>query len=114
MRYGGIFLLAFIIFHILHLTLGKIGFTPGEYQHLSVYKNVIAAFQHWPVTIFYFLAMGALFLHLDHGIWSMLQTLGFSNRKNQAALKTASRVIAFTVFAGFVSVPLAVVAGWLR
>jgi len=57
--------------------------------------------------------MGALCLHLSHGIWSMLQTLGWSTARNAAALKTLSGVIGVAVFLGFTSVPVAVLAGWL-
>ncbi|MBN9394616.1 MAG: succinate dehydrogenase cytochrome b subunit [Candidatus Melainabacteria bacterium] len=111
MRIGGLFLFGYIVFHVLHLTLGKVGYDPGEFHHLSVYQNVVNAFHHQPIAIFYIIAMGALFLHLDHGIWSMLQTLGFSNRKNQATLKGIGRLIAFLIFAGFISVPVAVMTG---
>jgi succinate dehydrogenase / fumarate reductase cytochrome b subunit len=58
--------------------------------------------------------MGALCLHLSHGIWSMLQTLGWNTARNETTLKIISRVIAVAVFAGFTSVPVAVMAGWLR
>ncbi len=114
MRWGGVLLLVFIIFHLLHLTAGKVGFDPGQFHHLEVYQNVVAAFHHLPVAIFYIVAMFALCLHLDHGIWSMLQTLGFSHRSNAKGLRAISRVIALVVFAGFVSVPVSVVAGWIR
>ena len=53
-------------------------------------------------------AMGALCLHLNHGIWSMLQTLGWNTARNQTTLKTVSRVIAIVVFLGFSSVPVSV------
>jgi succinate dehydrogenase / fumarate reductase cytochrome b subunit len=55
-----------------------------------------------------------LCLHLDHGIWSMLQTLGWSSTRNTRTLKIFSRVVAIVVFAGFVLVPVAVMAGRLR
>jgi succinate dehydrogenase / fumarate reductase cytochrome b subunit len=58
--------------------------------------------------------MGALCLHLSHGIWSMLQTLGWSTARNAATLKMVSHVIAIVVFVGFTSVPVAVIAGWLH
>ena len=114
MRWGGVLLAAFIIFHLLHLTGGVVGFEPGQFKHLAAYQNVVAAFAIWPIAIFYIMAMGALCLHLDHGIWSMLQTLGWSNARNQATLKILSRVIAIVVFVGFSSVPVAVMAGWLH
>jgi succinate dehydrogenase / fumarate reductase, cytochrome b subunit len=114
MRWGGVLLVAFVIFHLLHLTLGAVGFRPGQFRDLAVYQNVLAAFAVWPIAVFYIVAMGALCLHLYHGVWSMLQTLGWNTARNQTALKTLSRVIAIVVFVGFSSVPVAVMAGWLR
>ena len=114
MRWGGLILAVFVVFHLLHLTGGVVGFEPGQFKHLAVYQNVVAAFHVWPVTIFYILAMAALCLHLSHGIWSMLQTLGWSTARNAAGLKTLSRVIGIVVFLGFSSVPVAVLAGWVN
>jgi succinate dehydrogenase / fumarate reductase cytochrome b subunit len=114
MRWGGALLVAFIIFHLLHLTGGIVGFRPGQFKNLAVYQNVVAAFAVWPVAVFYIIAMGALCLHLSHGIWSMLQTLGWNTARNEAKLRALSRVIAIVVFAGFASVPVAVMAGWLH
>jgi len=114
MRWGGVVLAAFIIFHLFHMTGGLVGFEPGQFRHLAVYQNVLAAFAVWPVAIFYIVAMGALCLHLTHGIWSMLQTLGWSTARNEATLKIVSDVIGIAVFLGFSSVPVAVLAGWLH
>jgi succinate dehydrogenase / fumarate reductase cytochrome b subunit len=114
MRWGGVVLVTFIIFHLLHLTGGVVGFRPGQFRDLAVYQNVMAAFAVGPVTFFYVLAMGALCLHLDHGIWSMLQTLGWNSARNEITLKILSRLIAIVVFLGFSSVPVSVLAGWLH
>jgi succinate dehydrogenase / fumarate reductase, cytochrome b subunit len=114
MRWGGVLLVVFIIFHLLHLTAGAVGFHAGQFRHLAVYQNVMAAFAVWPVALFYIVAMGALCLHLDHGIWSMLQTLGWNTARNEKMLKTISRAIAIVVFLGFSSVPVSVLAGWLH
>ena len=114
MRWGGVLLLAFVVFHLLHLTGSVVGFGAGQFRHLAVYQNVVAAFAVWPVAVFYIVAMGALCLHLDHGIWSMLQTLGWNTARNEATLQIISRVIALVVFLGFTSVPVAVMVGWLR
>ena len=104
----------FIVYHLLHLTAGAVGFSPGEFHHLKVYHNVVAAFSVWYVSLFYIVAMAALCLHLDHGIWSMFQTLGWNNAEISPGLRVVSRVVAVVVFAGFISVPVAVLAGWLR
>ncbi len=114
MRWGGVLLLVFIVFHIFHMTLGAVGFQPGQFEHLSVYNNAVAAFSVWPISLFYIVAMGALCLHLDHGIWSALQTIGWSTAQNTRTLKAVARIIAIVVFAGFSSVPIAVLAGWVR
>jgi succinate dehydrogenase / fumarate reductase, cytochrome b subunit len=114
MRWGGVLLAVFIVFHILHFTVGAVGFRPGQYKDLAVYQNVVAGFSVWPIAIFYIVAMGALCLHLDHGIWSMLQTFGWNTGENQKALRGLSRVVAIIVFLGFISIPVAVMAGWLH
>jgi len=111
MRWGGLLLAIFIVFHIMHFTLGVVGFAPGQYQDLHAYENVVAGFSVWPVAVFYIIAMAALCLHLDHGIWSMLQTLGWSTSQNEGRLRAISRVIAILIFAGFISVPLGVMTG---
>ena len=114
MRWGGVLLAVFIVFHLFHFTGGMVGFQPGQFEHLMVYQNVVAGFQVVPISLFYILAMAALCLHLDHGIWSMLQTLGWVNLNNTKSIRAISRVVALIIFAGFVSVPIAVLAGWLR
>ena len=114
MRWGGVLLAIFIVFHLFHFTGGMVGFQPGQFEHLMVYQNVVAGFQVWPIALFYILAMVFLGLHLDHGIWSMLQTLGWVTVQNTHALRMTSRIIAVIIFLGFVSVPVSVLAGWLR
>jgi len=114
MRSGGVLLAVFIVFHLLHLTGGVVGFRPGQFEHLAVYQNVVAGFAVWPVALFYIVATGALCLHLYHGIWSMMQTLGWSTARNQGKQKIVARAIAILVFLGFSSVPVTVWAGWLH
>jgi len=114
MRWSGLLLIVFIIFHLLHLTRGVVGFKAGQFKHLAVYQNVLAAFSVWPISVFYIVAMAALCLHLSHGIWSMLQTLGWGTAQNEPTLRIVSRVLAVVVFLGFSSIPVAVMAGWLH
>src|SRR6266481_571466 len=114
MRWSGVILALFIVYHLLHLTAGVVSFQPGEFVHLAVYHNVVAGFSVWYVSLFYIVAMACLCLHLDHGIWSMLQTLGWNNARTTPALQALSRGVALVVFVGFISVPVAVLAGWLR
>ena len=89
MRWSGVILALFIVYHLLHLTAGAVGFRPGAFHDLSVYRNVVAGFSVWYVALFYIVAMACL--HLDHGIWSMLQTLGWNNARTTRALQVISR-----------------------
>jgi succinate dehydrogenase / fumarate reductase cytochrome b subunit len=114
MRWSGVILALFVVFHLLHLTAGQVGFSSGEFVHLSVYHNVVAAFSVWYVTLFYVVAMACLCLHLSHGIWSTFQTLGCNNARTTSGLRLLARCVALAVFVGFISVPVAVMAGWLR
>jgi len=116
MRWGGVILFLFIVYHILNLTLGVVGFGPNQYQHpegnvFSTYANVINAFQFWPSTLLYIVAMLALGLHLYHGFWSMFQTLGLNNFRTNTLLRIISAAVALVLTIGFVSVPIAVMFG---
>jgi succinate dehydrogenase / fumarate reductase cytochrome b subunit len=114
MRWSGVIVVLFVVYHLLHMTAGAVGFQPGEYHDLSVYSNVVAGFSVWYVALFYVVAMACLCLHLDHGIWSLLQTLGWNNARITSTLRALSRGVALVVFVGFISVPVSVLAGWLR
>lgn len=111
MRWSGPILLLFIVYHLLHFTVGSVHprFVGGD-----VYRNVIVGFSVWPVSVFYIVAMSALGLHLRHGAWSMLQTLGGSHPRWDRVRNAAATVFTVIVVLGFVSVPLAVLAGVLK
>ena len=114
MRWSGVILVLFIIYHLLHLTGGVVGFQPGQFRDLAVYSNVVAGFSVWYVSLFYIVAMACLCLHLDHGVWSLFQTLGWNNARRTSTLRALSLGLALAVFVGFTSVPVAVLAGWIR
>lgn len=124
MRWGGVALLLFIIFHILHFTLGVVGYAapgqPGAYMPedpnngYNTYANVVHGFQVVPVSLFYILAMVALALHLYHGSWSMFQTLGLNSTRYNRLWKYLATGIAAAVFLGNVSIPIAVMLGILK
>jgi len=59
-RWSGVILVLFIVYHLLHLTGGRVGFRAGEFQHLSVYHNVVTGFSVWYVALFYVVAMACL------------------------------------------------------
>ena len=115
MRWGGVLLAIFIVFHILHFTLGAVGFSPGQFKDLQVYENVVAGLSVSACRGLLHCGMGALCLHLDHGIWSMLQTLGWSSTRNARTLQILSRCCCcHRRVCGVHMVPISVMAGWLR
>ena len=118
MRWSGVLVAVFVVYHLMHLTVGWVGFNRGDFlpfeTYHDVYHNVVKGFSVWYVTVFYVLAMAALCLHLDHGVWSMFQSLGLNDARSSNVLRMMSRGVAILVFAGFVSVPVAVLAGWVR
>ena len=75
MRWGGVLLLVFIVLHIMHFT--SPGWKPdGGFVKSDVYANIVTSFRIWWVTLFYVVAMIALGLHLYHGIWSSVCSIG--------------------------------------
>ena len=111
MRWGGVIIGLFVVFHIMNLTTGTVhpGFVEGD-----VYHNFIAAFQNVPTSIVYMIAMIALGLHLRHGVWSMFQTLGVSHPRYIAMAKAAALLFAVIIVAGNLSFPIMVLAGVIR
>jgi succinate dehydrogenase / fumarate reductase cytochrome b subunit len=114
MRWGGFILALFVVYHIFHFTLGKVGYDPGQFQPLSVYRNVVNGFRVWYVSAFYVAAMTALGLHLYHGIWSTFQTLGVEDIKGSGFYRGLAGVVALSVTLGNISIPVAVLAGLVR
>jgi succinate dehydrogenase / fumarate reductase cytochrome b subunit len=113
MYWSGPIVLAFIIFHLLHLTAGYIH--PGAaYIEGDVYHNVVAGFQVWWVSVSYIVAISLLGLHLRHGLWSMFQTLGIHQPLHTAALKQAALVIALLIVLGYISIPISVLLGLVK
>ncbi|MGH9023096.1 MAG: succinate dehydrogenase cytochrome b subunit [Acidimicrobiia bacterium] len=109
MRWGGLTIALFVIYHILHLTTGT---AHPAFVHGKPYGNIVAGFQVWYVSAFYCLAMLALGAHLHHGIWSTFQTLGVRPAKERL-IRRAAMTTAAVVTLGFVSVPAAVMTGIL-
>ncbi len=111
MRWSGVFLLAFIIYHLLHFTTGDAhpDFIPGD-----VYHNVVSGFQVVPVSIVYILATLCLALHLFHGSWSMLQTLGLNHPRYNRLRNVICVGLAALVVVGNLSFPVAVLTGLVR
>ncbi len=113
MMWSGPIIAAFVIFHLLHLTLGTVH-PGGPFDEHNVYNNVVTGFQVWPVSLFYIIAMIMLCYHLYHGLWSMFQSLGFSHPVYTPWLQRFSKVVAILIAAGNISIPVAVLAGFIK
>jgi succinate dehydrogenase cytochrome b subunit len=108
MRWSGVVLLAFIVYHLLDLTFGVVN---PAFEDGRVYHNVVASFRSVPVSLFYIVAMLLLWSHLRHGVWSMLRTLGLSHPRYEQLAQRLAGVFATIVVAGNISFPLAVLFG---
>jgi succinate dehydrogenase / fumarate reductase cytochrome b subunit len=120
LRWGGAAIFLFIIYHLLHITFGV--FHPS-YQlatgahglsHPDAYHNVVTGFTNPLVVLFYLLALLALAMHLYHGVWSALQTLGINSPVTDRLFRGIAIASAVVLFVGFMVVPLSVMAGLVR
>lgn len=118
MRYSGFILLAFIIYHLLHFTAQVVN---PKYRDLldeagraDVYTMVITGFSNVWISGFYILSMFLLAMHLSHGIASMLQTVGLRNSGTRAMIGSISWLFAAVIFVGNISIPLAVLFGYVK
>ncbi len=111
MRWGGVYLLLFIPYHILHFTTGTLhpAFVRG-----AAYGNVVIGFQVMWVALFYLGAMAFLGLHLYHGAWAMFRTLGIARPSNDPLHRRLALAIAIIVPAGFSLLPLSVMLGFMH
>jgi succinate dehydrogenase / fumarate reductase cytochrome b subunit len=121
MVFGGLTVFFFIIYHLLHFTMRKTpGFdaegvlpvmTGGEYD---CYNMVINQFQNPVISGVYILGLFMLAMHLSHGFQSVVQTLGLTSRKWICVLETGSKALAWLIFLGYISIPVASLAGILK
>ena len=111
MIYGGVFILLFVIYHVLDLTLGTVN---PSFQEGNIYHNVQASFHVIPVVVLYVLAMIAVGLHLHHGIWSTFQTLGWTTSGSTRLIRNIAVVSALLLTVGNISIPIAVLTGIVK
>jgi succinate dehydrogenase / fumarate reductase, cytochrome b subunit len=107
MRWGGVIVLLFIIWHILDLTTGTVN-PDGD---ASPYDRLVASFSNPFSTAFYVLALILLGMHLRHGIWSATQTLGQSNKRRERTVNAFAIAFSTVLIAGFLLVPFSVLFG---
>ncbi len=112
MRWGGVAILLFIIWHLLNFTIVKINPSNGDTGGDNPYRLVVDTFDTPWMTVIYLIAMVALGLHLHHGTFSSLQTLGFTGSAvSRARARAAGWIIAIVIAGGFSLVPLSVLVG---
>jgi len=111
LRWGGVIILLFVIYHLLHLTWNTIH--PGG-AAAEPYDRVVNGFQIWWVVLAYTIAMIAVGFHLRHGMWSALTTLG-ANTSSLARqrLNVLAYAVAGVVTVGFLLPPYAILFGFV-
>ena len=110
-RWGGALLLVFVIYHLLHLTTGTVH---PAFSHVDAYGNVMIGFRVWWVALIYIVATIALGLHLYHGVWSSIRTLGLARPTYQPLKRRAALVIALGVTLAFIAIVSSVAIGMVR
>ncbi|MEU0992125.1 succinate dehydrogenase cytochrome b subunit [Streptomyces sp. NPDC005953] len=108
MRWGGVIVALFIVWHILDLTTLTVN---ENAQPGRPYENVVATFSTWYGNVIYITAMLAIGLHVRHGFWSAAQTLGVGSASRDRILKIVANGLALVLTAGFIAVPVAVMTG---
>ncbi len=118
MRWGGVTLLLFIVWHLVQFTVPKVNVNPdvqGPDVLHNPYQLVVASFQVWWVTAIYVLAMLALALHLSHGVYSACQTFGWTgNAAKRMRAKGVAHLVAALVVVGFLIPPLSIQFGLVK
>jgi succinate dehydrogenase / fumarate reductase cytochrome b subunit len=111
----GIIVAAFVIFHILHFTVGAVGseyhahnIDPDTAGRADVYTMVVTGFANPWISGFYILSVGLLSWHLSHGVSSMFQSLGLRNRRSAPLLDKVALGVSLVIFLGMSSVPAAI------
>jgi succinate dehydrogenase / fumarate reductase, cytochrome b subunit len=114
MYWSGPIILTFIIFHLLQFTAGYIHpetkFIPND-----VYHNLVTGFRVWWVSAWYVFAICLLGLHLRHGLWSMLQSIGLAHSlRKERAFKRVALGISILIVGGYISIPICILLGYLK
>jgi succinate dehydrogenase / fumarate reductase, cytochrome b subunit len=113
MRWGGVIIGLFVVYHLLHLTVGA-PVSPAPFVEGDVYRNVVGGFQVWWVSAIYIVANLALGLHLYHGLWSLFQSLGLSASRFNEWRRYFAIAFAVIITTGNVSIPVFVLIGVLQ
>ncbi len=113
MRWGGILIAGFIIFHILQFTVRVL--RTGFSNSAGPYEMFVESFSLWWVFALYAVLIFLICMHIRHGFWSAFQTLGLnSSLKSRSALALIAMAVAVILYVGFMLPPLAVLIGWVK
>lgn len=110
-RWGGVIIFAFVVFHLLQFTTMTIN-VGGTFD--SPYDRFVGAFQVWWLYLIYLVAIALLAMHVRHGTWSALQTLGVADRRRARAINLTAYLVAGALFVGFMLPPTAVLLGLVK
>lgn len=118
MPLSGLVLLIFIVVHILDLTTGTRpvaapGFTAATPDASHAYSNLVDSFQRWPMALFYVAVMLLLCLHLVHGLVMLATDFGITGQRTRQVWTLIALAFALVVMVGDISIPIAVLAGWV-
>lgn len=110
---SGLFLLAFILFHLAHFTLGWVNPQYLEFRdpltgHHDVRRMMIEGFSNPLVAVFYIISVGLLLLHLSHGVSSTFQSLGLRSKKTFGFFDKLAKVSGLLLFLGNTAIVLAI------
>lgn len=108
MRWGGVILALFIVWHLLDLSVGVVN---PDFAAGRPYHDVVVDFQVWWINLIYIAAVLALGLHVNHGFWSAAQTLGINRPSRDRTIKAVGTTLAIVLTVGFVAVPVGVMTG---
>jgi succinate dehydrogenase cytochrome b subunit len=111
MMLSGPVIALFVIGHLLHFTTGTIH---PQFVELHAYENVVTGFANPIAAGLYIVVMILVGFHLSHGIWSMFQSIGFSHPRYTPLIKKFAAVASWILIAGFIAVPISVLAGIVR
>jgi succinate dehydrogenase / fumarate reductase cytochrome b subunit len=111
LRWGGALILLFLVFHILHFTVGS---AHSSFVEGNPYHNVASGFHDLAVVFIYLIAMALVGLHLYHGVWSSGRSLGMSPPSPRPLRRSLALILALLVWLGFSIIPIAVYAGVVR
>jgi len=115
---SGLLIFSFVIYHLLHFTFLRVH---PEYSNLidmkgrhDVYSMMVRSFQQPGISAAYIVAMFCLCFHLSHGLSSMFQSLGFNSERSRPCLSQAGAAVAWAIFLGYISIPVACLMGWVN